>query len=186
MQYSTQKLSKLLLVGLLLVSSNAYSLKNDTEQPLNVVSKEQLADFNSNKAKALINKLSNKAIFLGNVVATQGSMELKADKAELLRNEQGELQEVIAYGKPATFKQLQDNGKVVNSQSAIIHYLPEKNLLILIGRATIWQDNSHVNGEKIEYNTVTKQLKATNDNSQGGRVQSIFIPQEFQNDKNKK
>ena len=41
MQYSTQKLSKLLLVGLLLVSSNAYSLKNDTEQPLNVVSKEQ-------------------------------------------------------------------------------------------------------------------------------------------------
>ena len=175
MQYSTQKLSKLLLVGLLLVSSNAYSLKNDTEQPLNVVSKEQLADFNSNKA-----------IFLGNVGATQGSMELKADKAELLRNEQGELQEVIAYGKPATFKQLQDNGKVVNSQSAIIHYLPEKNLLILIGRATIWQDNSHVNGEKIEYNTVTKQLKATNDNSQGGRVQSIFIPQEFQNDKNKK
>ena len=113
-------------------------------------------------------------------------MELKADKAELLRNEQGELQEVIAYGKPATFKQLQDNGKVVNSQSAIIHYLPEKNLLVLIGRATIWQDNSHVNGEKIEYNTVTKQLKATNDNSQGGRVQSIFIPQEFQNDKNKK
>lgn len=94
MQYSTQKLSKLLLVGLLLVSSNAYSLKNDTEQPLNVVSKEQVADFNSNKA-----------IFLGNVVATQGSMELKADKAELLRNEQGELQEVIAYGKPATFKQ---------------------------------------------------------------------------------
>ena len=175
MQYSTQKLSKLLLVGLLLVSSNAYSLKNDTEQPLNVVSKEQVADFNSNKA-----------IFLGNVVANQGSMELKADKAELLRNEQGELQEVIAYGKPATFKQLQDNGKVVNSQSAIIHYLPEKNLLILIGRATIWQDNSHVNGEKIEYNTVTKQLKATNDNSQGGRVQSIFIPQEFQNDKNKK
>ena len=175
MQYSTQKLSKLLLVGLLLVSSNAYSLKNDTEQPLNVVSKEQVADFNGNKA-----------IFLGNVVATQGSMELKADKAELLRNEQGELQEVIAYGKPATFKQLQDNGKVVNSQSAIIHYLPEKNLLILIGRATIWQDNSHVNGEKIEYNTVTKQLKATNDNSQGGRVQSIFIPQEFQNDKNKK
>ena len=175
MQYSTQKLSKLLLVGLLLVSSSAYSLKNDTEQPLNVVSKEQVADFNINKA-----------IFLGNVVATQGSMELKADKAELLRNEQGELQEVIAYGKPATFKQLQDNGKVINSQSAIIHYLPEKNLLVLIGRATIWQDNSHVNGEKIEYNTVTKQLKATNDNSQGGRVQSIFIPQEFQKDKNKK
>ena len=54
MQYSTQKLSKLLLVGLLLVSSNAYSLKNDTEQPLNVVSKEQVADFNSNDIQNLL------------------------------------------------------------------------------------------------------------------------------------
>ena len=63
MQYSTQKLSKLLLVGLLLVSSNAYSLKNDTEQPLNVVSKEQVADFNSNKAIFLVMLLLLKVLW---------------------------------------------------------------------------------------------------------------------------
>lgn len=106
-------------------------------------------------------------------------MELHADKAELSRNSKGELQEVKAYGKPATFKQKQDDGKLVHSQSSIIQYLPEKNLLILIGRATIWQDNSHVDGERIEYNTVTRQLKASNENSQGGRVQSTFLPQEL-------
>lgn len=111
-------------------------------------------------------------------------MEVHADKAELTRDENDELKEVIAYGKPATFKQLQENGKVIHSQSSIIQYLPKKNLLILIGRATIWQENSHVDGERIEYNTITKQLKASNENSQGGRVQSTFIPSELQ-DKNK-
>ena len=160
--------TKLVLLMIALASQSAYALKDDTEQPLNIISKEQIADFESNKA-----------IFIKDVVATQGSMELHADKAELSRNSNGELQEVKAYGKPATFKQLQDDGKLVHSQSSIIQYLPEKNLLILIGRATIWQDNSHVDGERIEYNTVTRQLKASNENSQGGRVQSTFLPQEL-------
>lgn len=160
--------TKLVLLMIALASQSAYALKDDAEQPLNIISKEQIADFESNKA-----------IFIKDVVATQGSMELHADKAELSRNSNGELQEVKAYGKPATFKQKQDDGKLVHSQSSIIQYLPEKNLLILIGRATIWQDNSHVDGERIEYNTVTRQLKASNENSQGGRVQSTFLPQEL-------
>ncbi|MGN1280357.1 MAG: lipopolysaccharide transport periplasmic protein LptA [Succinivibrio sp.] len=164
------KITVLLLASLFSLSSHA--LKDDTNQPLQVVSVEQIADFDSNKA-----------IFIGNVVATQGSIEVHADKAELTRNSDGNLKEVKAYGKPATFKQLQENGKVIHSQSSIIQYLPEKNLLILIGRATIWQENSHVDGERIEYNTLTKQLKASNENSQGGRVQSTFIPQELKSDK---
>src|SRR5574344_987925 len=175
MLHTIQKITKISSTILLsLFALNANALHEDSAKPLNVVSQEQLADFNSNKA-----------IFIGNVIATQGSIEVKADKAELIRNKDGKLQEVKAYGKPATFKQLQDNNKVIRSQSAIIQYIPEKNLVILIGRATIWQDNSHVNGERIEYNTITKQLKASNENNQGGRVQSTFIPQELKTDSNK-
>ncbi len=170
MLHIIQRASKIkyLILILALSSQNAFALKDDVNQPLNIISKEQIADFESNKA-----------IFLKDVVATQGSMELKADKAELTRNDKGELKEVKAYGKPTTFKQVQDDGKIIRSQSSIIQYIPEKNLLILIGRATIWQDKSHVDGERIEYNTITKQLKASNENSQGGRVQSTFIPQEL-------
>ncbi len=180
MQLSTQIASKLKysLALVAFVSSAAYSLDDDVDQPLNIVSKEQIADFNENKA-----------IFIKDVVATQGSMELHADKAEIIRNSNGELKEIKAYGKPTTFKQLQESGKVIHSQSSVIEYHPDRNLLVLIGRATIWQENSHVDGERIEYNTVTKQLKATNNNSQGGRVQSTFIPKELKNDgsdKNKK
>ena len=93
------------------------------------------------------------------------------------------LKEIIAYGKPTTYKQTQDNGKVINSRSSIMRYIPADNQIILIGKATIFQENSHVNGEKIVYNTVTKQLKATNGNAQNGRVQSTFVPNELKNKK---
>ena len=96
MQHTIQTLNKI-SAGLalsLFLATPAMALKDDTNQPLNVVSKEQIADFDSNKA-----------IFLENVIATQGTMEVHADKAELTRDENDELKEVIAYGKPATFKQ---------------------------------------------------------------------------------
>lgn len=173
MQHITQRNNKLKYALLLLamLSFDSSALKEDTEQPLHITSKEQIADFESNKA-----------IFLYNVVATQGTIEVRGDKAELYRDAEGKLREIKTYGKPATYKQQQDNGKIIHSQSSIIQYLPEKSEVILIGRATIWQDNSHVDGERIVYNTVTKQVKATNESTANGRVQSTFIPQELKKD----
>ena len=174
MQFSTLRRNsiKVAILCLSLFSTSAFALKDDTSQPLNIVSNEQLADFNNNKA-----------IFVGEVVATQGSIEIHAQRAEITRNKNGELKEIIAYGKPTTYKQTQDNGKVINSRSSIMRYIPAENQIILIGKATIFQENSHVNGEKIVYNTVTKQLKATNGNAQNGRVQSTFVPNELKNKK---
>ncbi|WP_406020088.1 lipopolysaccharide transport periplasmic protein LptA [Succinivibrio sp.] len=174
MQFTTLRRNsiKVAILCLSLFSTSAFALKDDTSQPLNIVSNEQLADFNNNKA-----------IFVGEVVATQGSIEIHAQRAEITRNKNGELKEIIAYGKPTTYKQTQDNGKVINSRSSIMRYIPAENQIILIGKATIFQENSHVNGEKIVYNTVTKQLKATNGNAQNGRVQSTFVPNELKNKK---
>lgn len=174
MQFTTLRINsiKAAILCVSLFSTNTFALKSDASQPLNITSKEQIADFNNNKA-----------IFVGEVIATQGSIEIHADRAELTRNKNGELKEIIAYGKPTTYKQTQDNGKVINSRSSIMRYVPADNQIILIGRATIFQENSHVNGEKIVYNTVTKQLKASNGNAQDGRVQSTFVPNELQNKK---
>ena len=174
MQFTTLRINsiKVAILCVSLFSTSVFALKDDTSQPLNIISNEQLADFNNNKA-----------IFVGEVVATQGSIEIHAQRAEITRNNNGELKEIIAYGKPTTYKQTQDNGKVINSRSSIMRYIPADNQIILIGKATIFQENSHVNGEKIVYNTVTKQLKATNGNAQNGRVQSTFVPNELKNKK---
>lgn len=155
---------------LMFSTGQSYALKSDNSQPINVISDEQYADLKNNLA-----------VFSGNVEATQGSILVKADKAEITRNENGSLKSIKTFGHPTTFKQKQDDGKIIHSQSSSIEFYPDRNLVILIGRATIWQNNSHVDGERIEYNTLTQKLKASNENSQGGRVRSTFIPQELSN-----
>lgn len=164
-------LIKLLVAAAVLASAgSAAARSSDYSQPVNVVSAEQLADLKTNTI-----------IFAGDVVATQGSMEIKADKIEVKRGSDGKLDSVTAYGKPVTFRQILDNGKPIHTRSARLSYLPRRSLVVLSGKATIWQDESSMSGERIEYNIQTQKMKANNATSQGGRVSSTFVPAELNN-----
>lgn len=154
-----------------LLSSPAYALKSDREQPINVESVEQSADLQANKL-----------IFSGDVVATQGSIKVKADKIEVTRNSDGTLKSIIAYGSPTTFEQQQDNGRYIRSRSSTLSYIPQETKIVLQGRAVIWQGESKMSGERIEYNINSQKMRAYNNNSQGGRVSSTFVPADFKKD----
>lgn len=160
-----------LLVFLMSVAP-AFALQSDYSQPINVVSKEQLADLNNDKI-----------IFQGDVKATQGTMEIVADKIEVTRSKSGDLKSIIAYGTPVTFKQQLDNGKPINTRSATLSYMPQESLVVLSGKASIWQGESRMEGERIEYNIKTQKMRANNQKAQGGRVSSTFIPSELQKQK---
>ena len=153
---------------LLCAAPASLALEGDTDQPLNVASVEQLADLQANRL-----------YFIEKVHAPQGSIEVYADKAEIVRNDKNEVKEVNSWGKPVTFKQLLDNGKILRSQSSVLQYYPLTGDIVLTGNATVWQGESHVSGDHIVYNTKTQKMKANNTNSQDGRVHSTFIPQEM-------
>ena len=176
MSSTTQNLKRFLavslgVVALSLICTPAHALKDDQNQPINVVSQEQSADLQANKL-----------VFSGDVVATQGSIKLNADKVEVSRNAQGALESIIAYGKPVTFEQQQDNGKYIRGRANTVSYLPESTQIVLQGRATIWQGESSMTGERIEYNIATQRMRAATQ-SQGGRVSSTFVPADFKNNK---
>ena len=118
-------------------------------------------------------------IFAGDVVATQGTMEIKAEKIEITRGDDNKLESIIAYGQPVTFKQILDNGKPIHTRSATLSYLPKQSLVVLSGKASIWQNESSMSGERIEYNIVTQKMRADNASRQGGRVSSTFVPAEL-------
>ena len=172
MSFSIRRPISLIAILCGLTVHSAYALSTDKDQPVHVESNEQLADLKANKV-----------VFVGSVRATQGSIELLADKAELVRDEKGALKEVHCYGKPVKFSQKQDNGKIIRSQSSVLEYFPIQGEVVLSGKATIWQDESHINGERIVYNIKTERMKASNANTQGGRVHSTFMPSDFNNKK---
>ncbi|MBN9288422.1 MAG: lipopolysaccharide transport periplasmic protein LptA [Gammaproteobacteria bacterium 39-13] len=101
---------------------------------------------------ASFEQISRQACHEGNVILTQGSNELHADKLTAKKDPKGNLTVITAIGKPATF-----TGKVENSPQPIfataktIYYYPDKQLIVLEGAATLDHQQDKFRGPVLSY-----------------------------------
>ncbi|WP_419853122.1 lipopolysaccharide transport periplasmic protein LptA [Actinobacillus pleuropneumoniae] len=163
-------IKSMVFTALLSTSLSSYALKGDTDQPINIDSGSQSLDMNSNVVT-----------FSDNVVITQGSIKVTADKVTIIRQE-GKKETLEASGSPVTFQQTLDNGKPVNGKGNSIHYDLNSEFLTLVGNAELKQQGSFIKASKITYDVKKQQLKANSGNK--SRVKTILIPNEL-NDKKK-
>lgn len=165
--------TNLTVLGLLtlFVSYSVVALTGDSEQPINIESNNQSLDLTSNVVT-----------FTDNVVITQGSVKINADKVVITRPSEKEKSEhkketVDAFGAPVKFQQKLDNGKMVYGDANKVHYDLGKEFLTLIGNAQLKQEDSRINGDLITYDVKKQQLKA---NGNGiSRVKTILIPNQL-------
>ena len=131
---SRSKSHKLLVVLLsgLLSAGGVWALKTDKSQPINV--RADHGDFKSDPD----NNSNGTGIYTGNVVITQGSIQLTADKA-VLHVVDNELDTADITGNPATFQQQPDNGEMVHGTAQEITYSASKNEIMLITDARLTQ-----------------------------------------------
>lgn len=162
-------LKVLLATAFLLAPLSVWALAGDTNQPIHIESDEQSLDMDGNVVT-----------FTGNVVATQGSIKINADKVVVTRpgGEQGK-EMIDAYGKPATFYQMQDNGKPVKGKASQLHYELAKDYVVLTGNAYLEQLDSNVKGDKITYLVKEQKMQAFSD--KGKRVTTVLVPSQLQN-----
>ena len=171
MKSKINKLSlKLVLLGSLFAAPlSAWALTGDTDQPIHIESDQQSLDMQGNVVT-----------FTGNVVVTQGSIKINADKVVVTRpgGEQGK--EVIdGYGNPATFYQMQDSGKPVKGRASTMHYELAKDFVVLTGNAYLEQLDSNITGAKITY--LVKEQKMQAFSEKGKRVTTVLVPSQLQN-----
>ncbi|AIR05827.1 MULTISPECIES: lipopolysaccharide ABC transporter substrate-binding protein LptA [Cedecea] len=171
MKSRINKLSlKLVLLGSLFAAPlSAWALTGDTEQPIHIESDQQSLDMQGNVVT-----------FTGNVVVTQGSIKINADKVVVTRpgGEQGK--EVIdGYGKPATFYQMQDSGKPVKGHASTMHYELANDFVVLTGNAYLEQLDSNITGDKITYLVKDQKMQAFSE--KGKRVTTVLVPSQLQN-----
>lgn len=150
------------LVFLLWYSTDGYALKSDAEQP--VVIDSNAATFDDKNATS---------IYTGNVVATQGSLEVKSDKLVVYLKD-GLVDKMVATGKPARFKQMPDSGGEITGKALTGEYYPEQSLLILIKEAVVWQDGNTYASELIRYDSKNAVVKAGEQASDAKRVRVIL------------
>lgn len=155
--------------GLLAFSLNlAQAKESDYKQPVTIDAGRQLVEL-----------ADNKVTFTDNVVVKQGTMDVRASKLVVIRNDKG-LQSMTAHGSPATYYQILDSGQPINAEAKQIHYDIKARTITLLNDAKIKQNDNIVTGYRIRYHIDREQMEAE---SQGNsdRVTTIFLPEQLQN-----
>jgi lipopolysaccharide export system protein LptA len=113
-------------------------------------------------------------VFTGNVVIIQGTLDIRAERAEVHRRN-GEIEQVILTGRQATMKQQMDDGTMMNASADKIVYEVGKEILTLTGNFKIETPRGSNSGQRMVYNMGTGQMQSGGD---GTRVRTVLQPKQ--------
>jgi lipopolysaccharide export system protein LptA len=148
--------------------------KGDREKPINYA-----ADVGDVNYQTKIGTLS------GNVVVTQGTLVIHADKIVMKQNPDNSLS-ATAYGNPVTFRQKRDGvDEYFDGYAQRVEYDGAKEFLQLFDRALLRRGADEIRSNYISYNIATEYFKAEgraettpqpDDGGPGKRVRGSFQP----------
>jgi lipopolysaccharide export system protein LptA len=150
----------LALAALLPLAAGAKT--SDRDQPMDVA---------ADHTDAMLGDDSD-SVLSGNVVISQGTMQVHADKAVIHRKD-GDITQVELTGTPASLKQVGDNGEPMDASAAQIVYTLSSDLVVLTGGVVVKQPRGTLQGETIKYDLNTGRLDGGSD---GNRVQMRILP----------
>jgi len=147
----------------LMVSAGLASAKtSDRNAPMDI--KADSSDF--------ILKDESDSVLSGNVVITQGTLVVNADKA-VIKRKNDDIDEVVLTGSPATLHQTSDTGEPMTAKAAQIDYTLSTDRVVLTGGAVVQQPRGNITGETITYDLKTGRLNGGGD---GKRVSVRIMP----------
>jgi lipopolysaccharide export system protein LptA len=120
----------------------------------------------------------------GNVIITQGTMTIRADRIDFKQNPDNSVS-ATAYGNPVTFRQKQDGkDEYFEGYAQRAEYDGTKTLLELYDNAMLRRGQDEIRSNYISYNSTTEQFKAEGRvasqgapaESPGARVRGVFQP----------
>jgi lipopolysaccharide export system protein LptA len=163
------RLLVLLCLPLYLLSAQyAVASSSDVHQPINIE-----AD------RAELDQQKHISTYTGNVVLSQGGIKIKAATVKVFTQD-GKLHRVTAEGNPVQFSQHREDEKDIHGVSQRMEYKTQPKHVLLLGKAELWQGNSHFSGERIDYDPGQEKVIATGKGvgtSEGnGRVKIILHP----------
>jgi len=151
-----------LLVLAALLPATAVAKSSDRNQPMTLDSDNSDCTQTGNA----------RCIFTGNVVITQGTLDIRAERAEIVQRN-GETEQVILTGKQARMKQEMDDGSTMNAVADRIVYEPPKEILTLTGNYKVDSPRGSNSGQRMVYNMASGQMQSGGD---GTRVRTVLQP----------
>jgi lipopolysaccharide export system protein LptA len=160
------RLKSALIITLAMLLQTSLALNTDANQPYNITSHTALHDSNKNIT-----------IFTGQAKMVQGSTTITGDKSTVLHyKNSNNIHAIITNGKPAHYTTTPKIGQEqIHASAQVIEFYPDAHLAILIGNASVMQNNNTMTGQKIFYDTLSKKALTKSDKS---RNQLLIQPQQ--------
>jgi lipopolysaccharide export system protein LptA len=145
---STLRNRRLTAALLAALSGPATALSTDKDQPL---------DLEADSAE--IDDGKGMSVYLGNVIATQGSMRLESDQLTVFHSGT-KAERLEAEGKPARFQQLADDSpEPIKARARHLEYRFDSEELVLTGDAIVVQGKDTFQSDRITYDRVRSVVK---------------------------
>lgn len=157
-----------LLIGAAATSVNAE--KADRQKPINITSDRGSEDHTKQEA-----------IFEGNVVLTQGTLRVDANRIVIKRDKEG-FDYASAFGNPAKFRQKRDDSdEYVEGVGQRIEYNGKTDIVQLFEKAKLNRGKDELSSNYIQYNSRTETYQAFNPGQKstsetGERVKAVIQP----------
>ncbi|MBB5014594.1 lipopolysaccharide transport periplasmic protein LptA [Rehaibacterium terrae] len=155
-------LRSILLLAALALAPDAAARSDDRRQPMQI---------EADRGDALLTD-DGESRLTGNVRITQGSLDVHADSALVIRR-RGEIARVIIEGAPATLSQIDDEGNPMRAVAQRVEYDLSSDVIVLSGAVTVEQSRGTLSGEHVTYDLSTGRVDA---GSEGGRVRMTIQP----------
>lgn len=149
----------------------AHAEKADRDKPVNL----EADTANVDDAKKV-------SIYEGNVVLTQGTLVIRANKLVVTEDADG-FQRGVAYGNPASFRQKREGlNEYIEGYGLRIEYDQKKDLVQLFNQARMKRNQDEASGNFISYDGKTEFFKVIGGkeiataNNPRGRVRTVIQP----------
>lgn len=153
---------------LALLAPPAHAEKGDRDKPVNLEADTVTLD-----------DLRKISVYQGNVILSQGTLMLRADRIQVTQNADG-LDRVVATGRPVAFRQkLDGRDEYVEGFADRIEYNGVTSQLELIGQARLRRGSDELRGARISYNANTEFYEVvgrTDVSAPAGRVRAVIRP----------
>ena len=143
----------------------AHAEKADRDKPVNIE-----AD------RVEVDDKKQEAVFEGNVVLTQGTLMLKADRIVVNQGDNG-FQSGVAYGKPAYFRQKREGfNDYIEGEAERVEYHGDQEKIELFNKAMLKRDGDEVRGNYISYSAATEFFPRSSSHAQKTRAKQVIRP----------
>lgn len=155
-------LTTALLLAALALPCAVAARSDDRQKPMNI---------EADRSDALLTD-DGESRLTGNVRITQGTLDVRADSAVIVRRG-GRIARVVLAGGPAVLSQVDDEGHPMRANARRIEYDLSGDVVVLSGEVVVEQSRGTLSGERVTYDMATGRVDAGND---GGRVRMTIQP----------